>query len=215
MNIISYLRVSTEDQNLTPQRIEIGSYVERFPGGPHSVVEFSDVISGSKAKRPGLAALEARCAQGGVDLVMVVKLDRLGRSLIDVVALIKRLEKCGVPVICTSQGIDTRASNPCGKFTIAVMAACAELERDMLIERTKAGLVAARARGKVLGRPSPVLEDEASRNQTIRAWMEGGKKNGYRGLAEMLGGCSPMTARRLFLISIKQSLEPFTSMELW
>ncbi len=195
MNIISYLRVSTEDQNVSPQRIEIAGYLERFPGGPHTVVEFVDVISGSKSKRPGLTGLEARCAQGGVDLVMVVKLDRLGRSLIDVVALIKRLERLGVPIICTSQGIDTRASNPCGKFTIAVMAACAELERDMLIERTKAGLVAARARGAVLGRPGVALVKDPG--AVIGRWDTGGRLGGLRGLGLALGGCSPMTARKL------------------
>lgn len=195
MTILTYLRVSTGDQTLEPQRIELASAVARFPGA--SVEEFSDVISGSKAKRPGLDAMLARCAAGGVYLVMVVKLDRLGRSVINVVSLVQRLKALGVSVICTSQGIDTRDSNPCGRLMLTIMAACAELEKDMIVERTKAGLVAARARGKILGQPSPTLVPVAERESIIREWRV--KGGGYRSLAKRLK-CSPMTARKLNML---------------
>ena len=196
MTILTYLRVSTEEQTLRPQRIELADYVARLAGGPHAIEEFSDVLSGAKAKRPGLDALLERCALGGVDLVLVVKLDRLGRSVINVVGLVKELAEMGVAVVCTSQGIDTRKSNPCGALILSIMAAFAEFERDIIRERTVAGLVAARAAGKVLGQPSPTLIQKEAREPIIRAWLDGGRKGGLRALALALR-CSPMTARRL------------------
>lgn len=196
MNILTYLRVSTGDQTLEPQRIELDSYVSRLGDGPHVVEEFSDVISGAKAKRPGLDALIARCAEGGVYLVLVVKLDRLGRSVVNVVSLVQRLTDMGVPIVCTSQGIDTRKSNPCGALILSIMAAFAEFEKDIIRERTRAGLVAARARGKVLGRPSPTMVASDKREAIIKEWRANG--GGYRELAAQLK-CCLMTARKLNL----------------
>ena len=198
MVILTSQRISTAEQTLQPQRIELASYIARLPGAPHVVEEFSDVISGAKAKRPGLDFLLARCAVlPRPDVVLVVKLDRLGRSVINVVGLVQKLKAAGVSVICTSQGIDTRDSNPCGRLMLTIMAACAELERDMIIERTKAGLVAAVARGKVLGQPSKTLVPGVERVPIIERWIAGGKVGGFRALAVALR-CSPMTARKLY-----------------
>lgn len=195
MNIILYARVSTEDQTLEPQWLELRDWVARQ--GWTIVAEHSDVLSGGRAARPGIEALEARCALGGIGAVVVVKLDRLGRSVINVLSLVRRLADHGTAIVCTSQGIDTRAESPCGKMIMGVMAAFAEFEKDCIRERTVAGLVAARARGKVLGKPSKALAGCADIPGQIRAWREAGRIGGVRGLAKMLGGCSPATAARL------------------
>ena len=206
MQIISYLRISTDGQTVEPQRQELAEYCKRQ--GWTIAAEYSDVISGTKAVRPGLKALIERCSSTPKpDLVLVVKLDRLGRSVINVVTLVQKLAGMGVSVICTSQGIDTRDSNPCGKMILSIMASFAEFERDIIRERTVAGLVVARAAGKILGRPSPVLPENPT--PVIDAWEQGGKQGGYRGLARMLGGCSPMTARRLSMTA------PVTPAEQW
>lgn len=195
MNIATYLRVSTEDQTIEPQRLELAGWIER--NAFTAVGEFVDIISGARADRQGLDALKARCAAGGIDAVAVVKLDRLGRSVINVVTLIAELEKLGVAVICTSQGIDTRAANPCGKMQYQIIAAVAEFEREIIRERTRAGLRAARSRGSVLGRPSAALAGCPDVPAQIRAWDEAGRIGGLRGLAKLLGGCSTATAHRL------------------
>lgn len=195
MNIVSYLRVSTDDQTIEPQRIEITDHCRRQ--GWTVLAEYSDVLSGGRAQRPGLDELVARCAAGGVDAVIVVKLDRLGRSLLNVVGLVERLAKMGVAIICTSQGIDTRKTNPCGTMMLGVLAAVAEFEKNIIRERTVAGLKAARLRGKVLGRPSKVLPAEPERSRIIAEWKAALEPGGCRGLALRLGGCSPTTAWRL------------------
>ena len=157
--------------------------------------EYRDVISGSKAERPGLTKMLGACRKGGVGAVVCVKLDRLGRSLLNVVQLIADLEKMGVAVVCTSQGIDTRADNPCGRVTYQILAAVSEFERNLIRERTKAGLAAARKRGAVLGRPSVLLpEDWKAR---VRTWRKETGGVGVRELARRLGGISSSTAAKL------------------
>lgn len=158
--------------------------------------EFSDIYSGAKAVRPGLDALLARCALGGIDAVCVVKLDRLGRSLINVVGLVRNLAGMGVATICTSQGIDTRESSPCGKMIMGVMAAFAEFERDIIRERTVAGLKVARANGRVLGRPSAALVG-VDVPAVIALWEDECGGIGLRELARRLGGVSVSTAKKL------------------
>jgi DNA invertase Pin-like site-specific DNA recombinase len=195
MNIITYLRVSTDGQDHEPQRMELNGWIER--NGFTAVGEFSDTISGAKAARPGLDALMEKCRAGCVDAVAVVKLDRLGRSVINVVTLIADLEKMGVAVICTSQGIDTRESNPCGKMQYQIIAAVAEFEREIIRERTRAGLAVARKNGKVLGRPSKTLIPAAERKAVVDVWLASGRTGGLRGLAAALGGCSPSTASKV------------------
>lgn len=195
MNILLYARVSTDDQTLDPQWLELREYATRQ--GWSVVGEYSDVLSGARAERPGLTALLARCGAGGVDAVVVAKLDRLGRSLLNVVGLVESLTQINVGLICVSQGIDTRKDNPCGKMMLSVLAAVAEFERDIIRDRTRAGLRAASARGVVLGKPSAALAGCPDIPGQIRAWSETGRVGGLRGLAKLLGGCSVATASRL------------------
>jgi len=192
MKILTYLRVSTDDQTLEPQRMELAGYIQR-QGWTH-VAEFTDIVSGSKASRAGLDAMLAACS--GIDAVLVVKLDRLGRSVLNVVSLVQRLAGMGVSVICTSQGIDTRDSNPCGKMILSIMAAFAEFERDIIRERTRAGLKVARAAGKQIGRVSPVMVAGPQRAAIVNEWRAKGGKN-VRELGRLLGGVSGSTAWRV------------------
>lgn len=204
--IAIYARVSTEGmkladgsrlkgQTVDPQLVELREYCARH-GWP-VVGEWTDVMSGTYAARPGLDDMLVRCLRGEIDAVVVVKLDRLGRSLLNVVRLIETLDKKGVAVICTTQGIDTRKSSPTGRFVLQLMAAFAELERSMISERTKAGLRVVRARGVALGRRSAALAGVADVGAVVAAWRAETGGRGVRELARRLGGCSTSTAARL------------------
>lgn len=146
-----YLRVSTAEQSHEPQRIELLEFAARR--GWTEVAEFIDQISGAKFTRVGLDSLMRAVRRKEISVVLCVKLDRLGRSLPHLAQLIGELDKHGVALICTSQGIDTSHDNPAGRLQMHVLMAVAEFERSLIRERTKAGLVAARARGAKIGRP--------------------------------------------------------------
>lgn len=152
MKTALYLRVSTDDQNLTSQRAELRRVCELR--GWKDVVEYRDVISGSKVGRAGLDAMMKDLRAGKVGRIVCYKLDRLGRSLAHLVQLIGEMDACKVALVCTSQGIDTSADNPAGRFQLNILAAVAEFERSLIRERTKVGMKAAKARGAAIGRPS-------------------------------------------------------------
>jgi DNA invertase Pin-like site-specific DNA recombinase len=161
-------------------------------------LEFTDTMSGAKAERPGLTALMAAVRRGEVDTILCVKLDRIARSLVNFAEVIRELEKHGAALICTSQGIDTSNTNACGKLQQNVLSAVAEFERELIRERTRAGLAVARASGKQLGRPSkklPVGDD--ARKAVLREWIEATGGRNYRDLAARLGGVSAATALRV------------------
>ena len=138
---IGYARVSTSDQTLDPQLDAL-----RAAG---CEILFQEKISGKTADRPELQKMRTQLRTG--DTVIVWKLDRLGRSLRDLVALVSEFQERGVHFQSIQDQIDT--STPMGKFTFHLFAALAEFERDIISERTKAGLAAARARGRKGGRP--------------------------------------------------------------
>ncbi|WP_057883085.1 recombinase family protein [Tsuneonella troitsensis] len=150
----AYCRVSTADQTNDNQLREIeaaGFTVDH----KRSITE---TVSGSTAamQRPGFARLVDRLEDG--DVLVVTKLDRLGRNAMDVRSTVERLASDGVRVHCLALGgIDL--TSPAGKMTMGVICAVAEFERDLLIERTQAGLSRAKAEGTALGRP-PVLTNE-------------------------------------------------------
>lgn len=189
MTAALYTRVSTDDQTTEPQRLELVAFCAR--AGLTIAAEFSDTLSGSKASRPGLDALLTACKSKAFDVVVVVKLDRLGRSLLNVVSLIAGLDKLGIGLICTSQGIDTRKDSPAGRLILGVLASCAEFERTLIRERTKAGLANARAKGRKLGKPSKTGATGDVRAGIIDRWKteqaRGGVRPSYRELARDLG----------------------------
>jgi DNA invertase Pin-like site-specific DNA recombinase len=150
--IAVYGRVSTDAQSHASQLREVRAYVRRrWPKA--EVVEYLDKASGARFSREGLDAMMAEIRKGNVDVLAVYKLDRLGRSLQHLAQLIGELEAHGTALVASSQGIDTSESNPAGRLQMHVLAAVAEFERSVIVERINAGLAAARARGATLGRP--------------------------------------------------------------
>src|SRR5664280_1951462 len=140
--LIGYARVSTEDQNASLQEDALKT--------AGCVRVFTDHASGSKPSRPELDRMLDQLRSG--DVVVVWRLDRLGRSLKNLIALVDDLAGLGVGVKSVSESIDTTTAN--GRLFFSIMGALAEFERDLIRERTNAGLAAARARGRVGGRPS-------------------------------------------------------------
>ena len=139
--LIGYARVSTDDQNLDLQRDAL------IKAGCERVLEDHD--SGAKAARPGLRAALEYVRKG--DTLTVWRLERLGRSLRDLIELVNDLEDRGIALKSLQESIDTTSSS--GKLIFHVFGALAEFERNLIRERTKAGLAAARARGRQGGRP--------------------------------------------------------------
>ena len=144
----AYCRVSTADQNPDNQIGEIEA--AGFSVDPMRVV--AETVSGSTAamEREGFKLLMVRLERG--DVLIVTKLDRLGRNAMDVRATVDRLAAVGVRVHCLALG-GVDLTSAAGKMTMGVINAVAEFERDLLIERTQSGLKRAKAEGKVLGRP--------------------------------------------------------------
>ena len=149
--VFAYCRVSTTDQTTQNQSIEIKA--AGFAIEAQRLIEES--ISGSVAakERPGFTKLIDRMESG--DILVVTKLDRLGRNAMDVRATVEQLASLGVRVHCLALG-GVDLTSPAGKMTMQVIAAVAEFERDLLIERTQSGINRAKAAGKQFGRP-PVL----------------------------------------------------------
>lgn len=151
--LFAYLRVSTADQTTENQIQEITS--AGFTVTPQRVV--AETISGSVPafERKGFAKLVDRLEEN--DVLVVTKLDRLGRNAIDVRTTVERLDSIGVRVHCLALG-GVDLTSAAGKMTMGVISAVAEFERDLLIERTQAGLRRAKAEGKTFGRPSALTE---------------------------------------------------------
>lgn len=140
-NLIGYARVSTEDQNLDSQVDKLNQ-----AGCTHV---FTDKASGAKTERPGLDKCLEKLQEG--DTLVVWRLDRLGRSMPHLVKVVTELKERGVGFKSLSDGaIDT--TSPSGQLVFHIFAAMAQFERELIRERTKAGLEAARARGRKGGR---------------------------------------------------------------
>ena len=148
MRKIGYARVSTNEQHLDLQ-------LAALKANTCDIVFTDHGISGSTFDRPGLADALDSVKQG--DMLVVWRLDRLGRSLIDLISVINDLGKKGVEFRSLSEAIDTSTSG--GRLTFQIMAAMAEFERSIISERTKAGMSAARSRGSLIGR-RPALTPE-------------------------------------------------------
>ena len=155
--LVGYARVSTQDQNLDLQRDALEKAgCERL---------FTEQISGASTERPGLAEALAFLRPG--DTLVVWKLDRLGRSLKHLIETVQQLQVKGIGFKSLQENIDTTTSG--GKLVFHIFAALAEFERDIIRERTQAGLMAARARGRKGGRPRGMDEKKRKMALALRA----------------------------------------------
>jgi DNA invertase Pin-like site-specific DNA recombinase len=152
MNTAVYMRVSTSDQKLDSQEKELRRYC-RMRGWKNTTV-YADKLSGVATTRPALERLLQDMRAGKVGRLVCYKLDRVGRSLTHLALIVDEMARLKVPLICTSQNIDTSESSTCGRFQLAVLMAVAEFERGIIKERVNSGLAAAKARGMRLGRPA-------------------------------------------------------------
>jgi DNA invertase Pin-like site-specific DNA recombinase len=172
--IAVYGRVSTDAQNHESQLREVRAYVRRrWPKA--EVIEYLDKASGAKLTRRGLDAMMAEVRKGRVDILAVYKLDRLGRSLKQLAQLIGELESHGTALVASSQGIDTSESNPAGRLQMHVLAAVAEFEKSIIVERVNAGLAAARDRGVTFGRPRTLDQHVSAAAKLSRTGLSGRK----------------------------------------
>ena len=155
MAIFAYGRVSTSLQDTDNQRLELTN------AGWAIDYWFADTISGKSAssQRPAFRELLTKIRDG--ETLLVSKLDRLGRDAIDVLQTVRDLGARNIKVVVHQLG-SADLTSPAGKLLLSMLAAVAEMERDLLIERTQAGLTRARAEGKKLGRPSKIAPEQRS-----------------------------------------------------
>jgi len=167
---LRYARVSTQDQNLTLQTDALLS------AGAKRI--FNDTATGSNTERAGLKELFDHIREG--DCVVVWRLDRIARSLKDLIDLSAELERRGAQLISLHENIDTTTTT--GKLFFHIFGALAEFERNLIIERTQAGLSAARARGRKGGRKRVLTREKIS---TLELLLE--RSSDYASHAQMLG----------------------------
>ena len=165
-----YARVSTLDQEPENQLVELRRYTA---ARGWSATEYVDRgISGAKDRRPALDRLLIDARRRRFDVVVVWRLDRLGRNLRHLITLLEEFQALGVAFVSLNEGID--ATTPAGKLQMHILGAIAEFERARIAERVKAGLQRARAQGKRLGRPrkapTTVVVPGSSVREAARAW---------------------------------------------
>jgi DNA invertase Pin-like site-specific DNA recombinase len=153
--LIGYARASTIDQTLALQQDALGA------AGCEQV--YSDTASGASTDRPGLSQALSHLRAG--DTLVVWRLDRLGRSLPHLIETVSQLQQRDVGFRSLQEQIDTTTSG--GKLIFHVFGALAEFERDLIKERTHAGLVAARARGRLFGRPRRLTPQQVRQLRTL------------------------------------------------
>ena len=147
--VACYLRVSTNEQTVENQRNDLRAYCTAR--GWDNVTEYSDTASGTRERRPGLDRLVSEVKARKVDVVDVAAFDRLGRSLRHLVETLELFRHLDVEFISLREQIDT--GSPLGQAVFTIIAAVAQLERSLIVERVKVGLRRARSEGKTLGRP--------------------------------------------------------------
>lgn len=173
MAIIAYLRVSTDKQDISNQRLEILSWANKEGVQINSWME-REMSSRRSAKERGLEELSGQLVAG--DTLVVAELSRLGRSLGEVVQTVDKLTAAGVGLVTLKENIRVNGGkrDVQGKILVGLFGLLAEIERDLISERTKAGLARARAEGKTLGRPKgstgkSVLDGRESEIKNFRA----------------------------------------------
>jgi DNA invertase Pin-like site-specific DNA recombinase len=152
-----YLRVSTIDQNHETQRLDLRALAAQR--GYEIVEEYSDMVSGAKAKRPGLDRLMADARRGKFDIVMVWAFDRMARSVKHFLEVLDELTHLNVEFVSFRENVDT--GGPLGRAMITIIGAIAELERSLIIERVRAGMRRAKLEGRRLGRAPLDIDRDA------------------------------------------------------
>lgn len=179
--LVGYARVSTQDQNLDLQKDELTKV------GCEKI--FYDIASGAKSDRTGLNEAIEYIREG--DILVVWKLDRLGRSLKHLIEIVSELEKGKIGFKSLRENIDT--TSPGGKLIFHVFGALAEFEREIIRERTNAGLSAARSRGKKGGRPKAMDDKKV----VMAKALFNDKKNSIKDICETLKVSKPTLYRYL------------------
>jgi DNA invertase Pin-like site-specific DNA recombinase len=170
----TYHRTSTADQDPTAARTELAAWAERHGG--EIVLAIEETASGAWGSRPGLKRILAAARRGEIDTVIVWKLDRWGRSSLDLLANIRALSSAGCRFVAITQGLDVRPEGDAmSSLLLGVLAAVSEFERTLISERTKLGLAKARRRGRRLGRPRkarPTPEEIAELRDAGLSWRK-------------------------------------------
>ena len=173
--LVGYARVSTDDQNLDLQHDALKK------AGCEQIYE--DQLSGARAERPGLQQALAYARSG--DTLVVWRLDRLSRSLKDLIDLVATLETKSIGLKSLQESIDTTVSS--GRLVFHIFGALAEFERNLIRERTQAGLAAARARGRKGGRPKALNQDKQA--LVVKLYEE--KKHSIEQICKMMSVSKP------------------------
>lgn len=181
MDVLAYLRVSTDEQGrsglgIEAQRAAIQLEAQRRGW---TVVEWIvDEASGKSLKRPGIQRALERLENGGPKVLVAAKLDRIARSALDFLGLVERAEENGWALIMLEPNVDM--TDPMGRFTAGILAQVAQLERDLISKRTAEALQAKRKQGARLGRPVELddhvrqrIVDEREAGQSLRAIADG------------------------------------------
>ena len=176
-----YCRVSTSDQSCERQQLDLAAFAQR---GHYDVVSvFKETASGNRADQIERTKVVALARDRQIEVVLVTELTRWGRSTTDLLASLQELEACGVSVIAQT-GLQFDLKSPQGKLFSSLMAALAEFERDLLRERVRSGIAAARGRGVKFGR-QPGVRVKADR-YTDRVVCLRAQGQSYRGIAQVL-----------------------------
>ena len=177
MKTYGYMRVSTDDQDFKLQEDALNRYPVDFI--------FSDKMTGATMDRPGLKRAVKVMRPG--DKLVVWRLDRLGRSTMGVLDAVKSMEAAGIELVSMTEAIDT--TTPMGRMFLTICAAFAQMERDLISERTKAGIAAHKARGGRMGKMHFVKDYPLRMARWVELWplIHGGGLTGAEVVAEMRG----------------------------
>ena len=156
-----YTRVSSLDQHLETQSLDLHQMA--IQRGYEIVQEYADRLSGEKAKRPGLDQMMADARRGNFDVVLVWASDRIARSVVHFLQLLDELSRLNIEYVSFREQIDT--AGPLGRAIVVIIGAVAELERNLIVERVRAGMRRARLEGTHVGRNPLTLDNEAIRQE--------------------------------------------------
>lgn len=171
-----YMRVSTLDQHPETQLYDLRQMAAQR--GYQIVEEYTDTISGARARRPGLDAMMCNARRGRFDVVLVWASDRIARSVKHFLDVLDELNRLNIEFISFREQIDT--GGPLGRAVVVIIGAIAELERNLIIERVRAGMRRARLEGRHIGRPSLSLDHAAIQRDHQRGQSLGQLAKNYR-----------------------------------